>query len=110
MSACDALGTLPRLDSRMSRPVRLLLRTSLPRTSLLRRSRLVTWPFLISTERIELLRICLLPILPEATPQETPPSETNSATRATAMAGEGSVGRRRLKDTYSAYRQRACSP
>src|SRR5918999_1944999 len=56
LSAAAALGTLPRLDSSMSAPLRVSARTSLPRRSLLRTSLLL----------IELSTMAALPIVAAA--------------------------------------------
>src|SRR5215207_6332857 len=98
-SASSALGTFWSVSSltsspvtvfsAMSRPCTVLLRMSMPRTSLLRRSRVRTSLFRMSMLRTSLFLISRLSMKPVATPYETPLSETNRATRATIMAGDG---------------------
>src|SRR5215208_3529835 len=68
---------------------------SIPRTSLLRRSRVRISLLRMSTLRTSLFLISRLSMNPVATPYDTPLSETNSAIRATIMAG---AGRRRRRD------------
>jgi uncharacterized membrane protein len=70
----------------MSRLVSVLLRTSPLRTSLFRRSLVLTVLFLISR----------LSIVPVAKPYETPPRETDSAIREITSAGDGARRRKRL--------------